>query len=182
MARWGAIPATFGTVSPRYQTPTVSTLAMGGASIVWFIGVNLLSQNVLGDSVTAIGFMIAFYYGLTGLACAIYYRRSLLRSARSFVSAGVVPFLGFLMLAYVFLRAYIDYGTKGYDQDYNYTPPLLGIEVPIIIGIGGLILGVVLMLWAMGAHRAFFRRRREVADPRALEDAEVAAVETVAPA
>ena len=35
------------------------------------------------------------------------------------------------------------------------------------------------MLWAMGAHRAFFRRRREVADPRALEDADIAAVETV---
>src|ERR671933_731662 len=179
MARWGAIPATFGTVSPRYQTPTVSTIAMGGASIVWFIAVNLLSQNVLGDSVTAIGFMIAFYYGLTGLACAVYYRRSLMRSARNLVAAGVVPLLGFAMLAYVFVRAYIDYGTKGYDQDYNYTPPLLGIEVPIIIGIGGLILGVVLMLWAMGAHRAFFRRRREVADPRALEHADIAAVETV---
>src|SRR5919206_3347884 len=94
MARWGAIPRTFGTVSPRYLTPTVSTIAMGGASIVWFIAVNLLSQNVLGDSVTAIGFMIAFYYGLTGLACAVYYRRALTRSVRNLVSAGVVPFLG----------------------------------------------------------------------------------------
>jgi amino acid transporter len=177
MARWGAIPRTFGTVSPRYRTPTVSTIAMGGASIAWFIGVNLLSQNVLGDSVTAIGFMIAFYYGFTGLACAVYYRRSLTRSLRNLVAAGLVPLLGAVMLAYVFVRAYIDYGTKGYDQDYNYTPPLLGIEVPIIIGIGGLLLGVVLMLWAMGAHRAFFRRRLEVADPRALEDPEVAAVE-----
>ena len=161
----------------------MSTIAMGVVSIIWFIGVNLVSQNVLGDSVTAIGFMIAFYYGLTGLACAIYYRRSLLRSARSFVSAGVVPFLGFLMLAYVFLRAYIDYGTKGYDEDFNYTPPLLGIEVPIIIGIGGLLLGVALMLWAMGGHRAFFRRKPEVADPRALDDAKIAAagVDTIAP-
>jgi amino acid transporter len=183
MARWGAIPATFGTVSPRYQTPTVSTIVMGSVSIVWFIGVNLLSQNVLGDSVTAIGFMIAFYYGLTGLACAIYYRRSLTTSVRNVISAGVVPFLGFVMLAYVFVRAYIDYGTKGYAEDYNYTPPLLGIEVPIIIGIGGLLLGVVLMLWAMGAHRAFFRRKREVADPRALDDAAIAAAgaDTIAP-
>jgi amino acid transporter len=182
MARWGAIPRTFGTVSPRHMTPTVSTIVMGGASIVWFIGVNLLSQNVLGDSVTAIGFMIAFYYGLTGLACAVYYRRALTRSVGNLVAAGVVPLLGFFMLAYVFVRAYIDYGTKGYAQDYNYTPPLLGIEVPVIIGIGGLILGVVLMLWAMGAHRAFFRRKLEVADARALEDPEIAAVETVAPA
>ena len=170
MARWGAIPRTFGTVHPRHQTPTVSTLAMGGASILWFVAVNLLSQNVLGDSVTAIGFMIAFYYGLTGLACVLYYRRSIVRSAKSFVLAGVLPFAGFVMLAYVFVRAYIDYGTKGYDQDFNYTPPLLGIEVPIIIGIGGLLLGIVLMLFAMGAHRQFFRRRLEVAAPEALDD------------
>ncbi len=66
MARWGAIPKTFGTVNPRYQTPTVSTIVMGVVSIIWYIAVNELSQNVLGDSVTAIGFMIAFYYGITG--------------------------------------------------------------------------------------------------------------------
>src|SRR4051794_27207518 len=174
MARWGAIPKTFGTVSPRYQTPTVSTIAMGVASIVWFIGVNLISQNVLGDSVTAIGFMIAFYYGLTGLACAIYYRRSLLRSAKNFIAAGVVPLLGFAMLAYVFARAHIDYGTKGYDADFNYTAPLLGIEVPIIIGIGGLLLGVVLMLVAIRPHRAFFRRKPEAATRDALDEDAVA--------
>jgi amino acid transporter len=181
MARWGAIPKTFGTVNPRFQTPTVSTIVMGVTSIVWFIGVNLVSQNVLGDSVTAIGFMIAFYYGLTGLACVIYYRRAILSSAKNFLLAGLLPLAGFLMLAFVFVRAYIDYGTKGYAEDFNYTPPLLGIEVPIIIGIGGLLLGVVLMLWAMGGHRAFFRRKLEVADPRALDDEEIAAVDTIAP-
>jgi hypothetical protein len=154
---------------------------MGVVSIIWYVAVNELSQNVLGDSVTAIGFMIAFYYGMTGLACVVYYRRAIVRSARNFVLAGVLPFAGFLMLGYVFVRAYIDYGTKGYAEDFNYTPPLLGVEVPIIIGIGGLLLGAVLMLWAMGAHRAFFRRKREVADPRALEDEEIAAVETIAP-
>jgi amino acid transporter len=174
MARWGAIPRTFGTVHPRFQTPTVSTIAMGVVSIVWFIGVNLLSQNVLGDSVTAIGFMIAFYYGLTGLACAVYYRRALTRSVRNFVSAGVVPLLGFAMLAYVFVRAYIDYGTKGYDEDYNYTPPLLGLEVPIVIGIGGLILGAILMVFAIVGHRAFFRHRPEAARPEALDEDGVA--------
>jgi amino acid transporter len=174
MARWGAIPKTFGRVSPRFQTPTVSTIAMGVASVVWFIGVNLLSQNVLGDSVTAIGFMIAFYYGLTGLACVVYYRRSITRSVKNFVLAGVLPFAGFVMLAYVFVRAYIDYGTKGYAADFNYTPPVLGIEVPIIIGIGGLLLGIVLMLFTLGPSRPFFRRRLEVAAPDALDDDDVA--------
>jgi hypothetical protein len=48
---------------------------------------------VLGDSVSALGFQIAFYYGLTGLACVVYYRRALLRSASGFVFAGGVLML-----------------------------------------------------------------------------------------
>jgi amino acid transporter len=170
MARWGAIPKAFGNVSPRYQTPTVSTIAMGAISVVWYIAVNELSQNVLGDSVTAIGFMIAFYYGITGLACIIYYRRAIFRSAKSFVFAGLFPLLGFAMLAFVFVRAYIDYGTKGYAEDYNYTAPWHGIEIPILIGIGGLLLGVVLMVWAWIAYPTFFKRRIETARPTALEE------------
>jgi amino acid transporter len=176
MARWRALPRTFGTVSPRWQTPTVSTIVMGVTSIVWYVAVNQLSQNVLGDSVTAIGFMIAWYYGFTGLACIVYYRRSIFRSAKSFVLAGLLPFLGFVSLAYVFVRAYVDYGTKGYDQDYNYTPPWHGIEVPILIGIGGLLLGIVLMLgfWIVDRKGPFWRRRIEVARPAALEEPPVA--------
>jgi amino acid transporter len=171
MARWGAIPKTFGTVSPRYMTPTVSTISMGVVSIIWYIAVNQLSQNVLGDSVTAIGFMIAFYYGITGLACIVYYRKAITRSAKNFVLAGLFPLIGFAMLTFVFVRAYIDYGTKGYAQDYNYTPPWHGIEIPILIGIGGLLLGVVLMFIAWAYHRDFFRRKLEVARPTALEEA-----------
>ncbi len=181
MARWGAIPRSFGTVHPRYLTPTFSTIGMGVVSIVWFIGVNLLSQNVLGDSVTAIGFMIAFYYGMTGLACVVYYRKALLRSVRNFVLVGLLPLLGFAMLAFVFVRAYVDYGTKGYAEDFNYTPPALGIEVPIIIGIGGLVLGGVLMLLAMGKHRRFFKRRLESAAPDALENDPTPATAAIAP-
>ncbi len=94
MARWGALPKAFGNVSPRFQTPTVSTISMGVVSIIWYVAVNELSQNVLGDSVTAIGFMIAFYYGITGLACIIYYRKAIFRSGRNFVLAGLLPLAG----------------------------------------------------------------------------------------
>jgi amino acid transporter len=158
MARWKAIPEPFGRVSPRWQTPTVATLAMGAVSLVWFVAVNQLSADVLGDSVSALGFQIAFYYGLTGLACVIYYRRALLGNARTFVSAGVLPLLGFLALAAVVVKAFHDYSQPG----FNYSPPLLGVQVPIVIGIGGLLAGAVLMLWAGATYRDFFRRRPEV--------------------
>ena len=164
MARWGALPKVFGNVSPRFQTPTVSTISMGVVSIIWYIAVNELSQNVLGDSVTAIGFMIAFYYGITGLACVIYYRKAIFRSARNFVLAGLLPFLGFAMLAFVFVRAYIDYGTKGYAEDFNYTKPWHGIEIPILIGIGGLLLG-------RRAHGLLLVRLSEVLQAQARDGA-----------
>ena len=170
MARWGALPKVFGNVSPRFQTPTVSTISMGVVSIIWYIAVNELSQNVLGDSVTAIGFMIAFYYGITGLACIIYYRKAITSSAKNFVFAGLLPLLGFAMLAFVFVRAYIDYGTKGYAEDYNYTAPWNGIEIPILIGIGGLLLGIVLMVFCWFAYPKFFKRKPEAARPTALEE------------
>ena len=69
MARWGAIPKIFGRVHPIYLTPDVSTIAMGVLSVVFtlfLVGFNQ-SQDVLNDSITAVGFAILFYYGFTGL-------------------------------------------------------------------------------------------------------------------
>ena len=43
------------------------------------------------DAVTAIGLYIAFYYGLTGFACAWYYRRNLTSSARNLWMQGILP-------------------------------------------------------------------------------------------
>ena len=67
-------------VHPRYLTPHVSTILMGVLSIVWYVGLTIVSENILFDSIAALGLMIAFYYGLTGFACTIYYRRELLTS------------------------------------------------------------------------------------------------------
>ncbi len=45
------------------------------------------------------------------------------------------------MMAYVGVKAFSYYNTAG----NNYSKPLLGIQTPIVVGIGGLILGVILM-------------------------------------
>jgi amino acid transporter len=166
MARWGAIPSAFGKVHPRFQTPWVSTISFGVVSIVWFVALEALSKHVLVDSVTGLGFLIAFYYGFTGLACTIYYRRTLLRSVKNFVFAGVLPMLGFLALAFVFVRAYMNYSQSGAGA----SPPLLGVQIPIVIGIGAVLLGLLLMVPPYIAYRGgYFRRRPEAATADALE-------------
>jgi amino acid transporter len=164
MARWGALPKVFGRVHPRFQTPDFSTIAMGAASIIWFVAIVNLSTNVLGDSITALGFMIAFYYGLTGFACTIYYRHELLKSVKNFFFVGVAPLVGGLMLLGIFIKAMVFYGHAA----NNNSPDALGIGLPDVIGIGGILLGIVLMLTQQAKMPAFFRRKLEVADPAAL--------------
>ena len=67
---------------------------MGGLSIVWYVGLTLVSEDILFDSIAALGLMIAFYYGMTGFACVWYFRRDLTKSARNFWLVGVAPLVG----------------------------------------------------------------------------------------
>ncbi len=164
MARQGAFPKRFGGTHPRYLTPSFSTLWMGTVSAAWFIVIELLSPtNVLGDSVIALGFGIAFYYGITGFACAWYYRRELTRDAKTFVYAGVLPVLGGIMLLGLFVKAFIDYSDPNSPDIYT---SILGVGTPVMIGVGALLLGVVFLIPARFAYRDFFARKPEVFDPR----------------
>ena len=170
MARQRAFPQSFARIHQRFQTPDFSTLVMGAVSTVWFVAIVNLSTNVLSDSITALGFAISFYYGLTGYACAIYYRRELFKSAKNFLYIGVLPVVGALMLTGIFIKAFIFYKNPANDV----SKPILGIGAPVAIGIGSLLLGVVLMLIARAPYRDFFSRKLEVADPAVLVDGYVA--------
>ncbi len=164
MARWGALPQALARIHPRFATPASSTLLMGTVSALWTIVLLVANpaQSVLGDSITAIGFLIAFYYGMTGLACAVYYRHRLRNGWRSLVSFGVVPLLGAALLAGIFVKALTHYSRHEIGgQPVNYAPPLAGIEVPIVIGIGSLALGLLLSLVLSRRYRGYFTRGRE---------------------
>jgi amino acid transporter len=69
MAAFKAIPARFARIHPKYLTPTDSTIWMGAVSIIFYVGLTLISDDILADTIAAVGLMIAFYYGLTGFAC-----------------------------------------------------------------------------------------------------------------
>jgi amino acid transporter len=94
MARQDAFPAAFGKVHPRYMTPHVSTIVIGAVAAVWFGVLFPLSENFVYDSLTALSLMIAFYYALTGIACAIYYRRELTKSVKIWRAGGHRAFFG----------------------------------------------------------------------------------------
>ena len=86
--------------------------------------IDILSpNNVLGDSVDAVGFMVCLYYGLTGFACTWYFRRELFKSPRNFFFVGLAPLLGGLSLMGVFVIGMIYYG----HQINNYSKDILGL-------------------------------------------------------
>jgi len=167
MAHWKAVTSLLSRVHRKYLTPTVSTLGFGALSIVITVVLLLLSSSVLEASIAAVGFPIVFYYGWTGVACAVYYRKELGKSARNFFLLGVGPVLGGLILWGVGVRAMIYYG----HAENNLSKPILGISLPLWMGVGGLILGFILMIISRPFFRDFFARKREVAPPGLLEQA-----------
>ncbi len=167
MATHGAIPKHFGRIHPRFRTPGASTIWMCVVSIACFLTLNSVSGNILGDSVTATGLGIAFYYGLTGFACTWYFRRELRKSLRNFVYVGLLPLAGGLIL-FVILGYVVYQQTDPANSEVG--SAWLGLGPPLTIAILALALGIVLMIaQRLRAPEPFFRRKLEVADPAALE-------------
>jgi amino acid transporter len=166
MARANAMPKSLGKVHPRFLTPHVSTILMGALSIIWYVGLTLVSEDILFDSLAALGLMIAFYIGITGFACTIYYRRELFRSVKNFFFIGLGPSLGGAILFYLLVKNGIELSDPANSESGN---SWFGIGPPLVIAVFFLVLGVVLMFVQWRAVPAFFRRKPEVVPAGFLE-------------
>jgi amino acid transporter len=166
MARAHAMPESLGKVHPRYLTPHISTIVMGALSIVWYVGLTIFSEDILFDSLAALGLMIAFYIGVTGFACTIYYRRELMRSVKNFFFIGVGPTVGGLILFYLLIKNGIELSNPANSESGN---SWFGIGPPLVIAVFFLILGVLLMVVQWRKVPTFFHRKPEVVPSGFLE-------------
>jgi amino acid transporter len=158
MARRGAIPSQFGRIHPRNFSPGPATIWAGVLSVIWYVFIVNVSSNVLGDCVAGLGFLVCIYYGFTGFAAAFFYRHELTKSVRHFLTLGLMPTFGGLVLMGILVRGAIYYGHEIND----YSKPFLGLGVPDWIGILGVLSGVVLMLFRRVTSPGFFRRERRM--------------------
>jgi amino acid transporter len=163
MAAYKALPKAFGRVSPRFLTPTVSTIAMGAVSIAFYVAVNYThnSLGVIGDAVIAIGLYIAFYYGLTGFACAWYYRRNLTSSVRNLFMQGILPVAGALMLWFLGgWSVWLDYDVATANDFTMWTVPGLHWQIggAFVIAVGAAIAGIIFFVYCRVTSPAFFRK------------------------
>jgi amino acid transporter len=162
MGRAGAIPKQFGRVNTRFLSPGFSTIWMGTTSLIVYVLLSVTSHdNLIADAFTSLALTIAFYYGITGFACVVYYRHHLLDSVKNFVMIGVLPFVGGLILTWVLVKAVIDYS----KADGGYSKPFLGIGSPIAIALATIVLGIIGMLIQRIREPEFFRRKTETVDP-----------------
>jgi hypothetical protein len=71
--------------------------------------------------------------------------------------------IGSVILGYLFFRAIDEYRDPGASYSGS---EIFGVAVPVVLGVGLLLLGVVLMLfWRLSGHERFFGRKRETVDP-----------------
>jgi amino acid transporter len=159
MAVHKALPSQFARIHPRFQTPTWSTIGMGIASIGLFILFSLISQGLLAALIASLGLMIAFYYGLTGLACAWFYRNVVFKSARNFVFKGLFPLAGAVMLAVVFVYGLQQFALPDWVQDpvTGKDVTIFGIGATAIVGVAGILIGFVFLAWWWARNASFFK-------------------------
>ena len=127
-ARDGALHHRYSRLHPHWQTPHIAIFFIWVAGLVLlFVSSYLPTINViLQDSITAIGFQICFYLGLTGLACAWYYRRQLSAGPLNAITHVLWPAASGLFMFFIAL-----YSIPSFDLVTN------------VVGMGGIAIGAV---------------------------------------
>ena len=162
MARRTAIPSYFGRISAKHRTPAVSTWWVAIIAIVWYVVVRSISENALFDSLSALSLLIAFYYALTGFACAIYYRKLLFKSVRGFLLIGVGPIVGAIMLIWLLVLSVIEMA----DPANSYGGvSWFGLGPPLVISIFLFLVGGIFMVASRLKNTAFWQEKPSVVNP-----------------
>lgn len=145
MGRDRTMPAALGRVHRTWNTPWVAITVVGGVALAMFIASNALGSvgEILSDAISAIGLQIAVYYGLAGLAVVVAYRKMLFKSAANFLFGGLWPLFGALFMFWIFVESLGDLS-----------------DAAIAIGIGGLAVGLIPMLWYWKQGSDYYRPSR----------------------
>jgi len=153
MGHYKALPGNFGKVSPRYKSPSYATIAAAAAAAGFYVITRTTSENALWDTITALGMMICFYYGITALACVWFFRSEAFTGAHAFFFKFLAPLVGGVILLVMFCKTALD----SMDPEYGSGSSVGGLGLVFILGMGVILLGVVLMLVMYRVRPEFFR-------------------------
>jgi amino acid transporter len=131
MARDRVFPKLFGVIQGKFRTPALGTLVLAFISLFGILLTTGSSSvnTVFGNLIDNIGVLIAFYYGITGLACAWAFRKVAFKKASFFLTAVFLPLVGGLFLLWVGYQVIKQAG-------WGPSAPVLitfGLGVPLVI-------------------------------------------------
>lgn len=126
--RDGVLHRRYAVLHKTWKTPWVATFGITLIGLVLlFLAAGYPSVNaIIHDSVNAIGFQVAFYYGLAGLACVWHYRKSAFRTLSSLFLLFLWPLASVLFLVFIAL-----YSIPTFDLATN------------LVGLGGIAIGAI---------------------------------------
>ena len=129
------------------------------------VGLGSSLGAVVTAGVTSIGLLVAFYYGLVGIACAVYYRKALTRNLKGFIFAGVVPVVSALVL--FVLAGYLIYQdwTSTDKFEFSASNGKFNVLVPVAILLAGV---PALIYQVVVRHPAYMSLPSESASDDAL--------------
>lgn len=153
MGHYGALPRKFATVNPRFLTPGFAVIVSAVVASGFYAIMRFVSENVLWDTITALGMMISFYYGITAFACVWYFRHQWFDSLRNIFFTLLFPLVGGMILAALFFITLID----SMDPNYGSGSSIGGLGLVFVLGITVIVVGVVIMIWQAIKRPDFFR-------------------------
>jgi amino acid transporter len=160
MGVFKALPKAFARVHPKNLTPSFATIAMGVVSAGFYLAFTALGTEMLAALIGSIGLMIAFYYGLTGFACAWFYRKNLFRSVRNLVMQGLIPLVGGAVMLATFAYGLNQFLAPDWLQnDEGEDITLFGYGAVGVTGLLAMGLSVVLMFAWCAIEEEFFLNR-----------------------
>jgi amino acid transporter len=126
--RDGALHPRYATLHRHWKTPWLATLVIAilGLLFLFFSSFVPTMNEIIKDSVNAIGFQVCFYYSLAGFACAWHYRRQAFTSVPNFLLLFLWPGASAAFLVFIGL----------------YSIPTFDLTAKVV-GIGGLVVGIV---------------------------------------
>lgn len=153
MGHYGALPPQFARVTPRFFTPGYATIVSAVVASVFYAVMRFVNENVLWDTITTLGMMICFYYGLTAFAAVWYFRKQWFDSVRAFFFTFLAPLVGGVMLIVLFGITLVE----SLNPDYGSGTVWFGVGSVFVLGVGIIGLGLVIMIWQAIRRPAFFR-------------------------
>ncbi|MCB1111178.1 MAG: APC family permease [Chlamydiales bacterium] len=126
--RDGILNPRYATLHSEWKTPWLATLTIMSIGLILLLVAAFSStvNDILLVSVKAIGFQVAFYYGLTSFACAWRFRHLARQDMKNFFLLICWPILSGTVMSFVFLYSMFTFNLK-----------------TTVIGIGGIALGVI---------------------------------------